>query len=311
MNAPLPASAFTPAPLAVERVRHTLQARHLQVVRRTAVSPGFVRITLAGPELAGFVSAGFDDHLKLILPQPGQERPSLPSLQDGRPVFPEPRPVLRDYTPARFDAAAGELDIEVALHDAGPATDWAASAFVGQWVGIAGPRGSLVIPTGFDWHWLIGDESALPAIARRLAELPATTAATVRIHVRNAADRRALATAAQLDLQWVDALPSAQDRNWRIITDFIIELQVNVKLLGIHVQRLALKGHDHIFLAQAVLESPLAARPLAVDPADFECCVGRRNSQPGLSVGVQDGSPDLKAGRGASLRVVEGRLVRA
>lgn len=209
MNAPLPASAFTPAPLAVERVRHTLQARHLQVVRRTAVSPGFVRITLAGPELAGFVSAGFDDHLKLILLQPGQDRPSLPSLQDGRPVFPEPRPVLRDYTPARFDAAAGELDIEVALHDAGPATDWAACAFVGQWVGIAGPRGSLVIPTGFDWHWLIGDESALPAIARRLAELPATTAATVRIHVRNPADQRALASAAQLDLQWVDSLPSA------------------------------------------------------------------------------------------------------
>jgi NADPH-dependent ferric siderophore reductase len=98
------------------------------VVRRTAVSPGFVRLTLAGPELAGFVSAGFDDHLKLILPQPGQERPTLPFLQDGRPVFPDPRPVLRDYTPARYDAATGELDIEVALHDAGPATDWAASA---------------------------------------------------------------------------------------------------------------------------------------------------------------------------------------
>ena len=212
MNAPLPPSAlFAPssAHLAVERVRHTLRARHLQVVRRTQVSPGFVRLTLGGPELAGFVTAGFDDHLKLILPQPGQERPSLPTLQEGRPVFPDPRPVLRDYTPARFDAAAGELDIEVALHDAGPANDWAACAFVGQWVGIAGPRGSLVIPKVFDWHWLIGDESALPAIARRLAELPATTSTTVRMYVRNPADRRALASAAQLDLQWVDALPSA------------------------------------------------------------------------------------------------------
>lgn len=150
MNAPLPTATppVDSAHLAVERVRHPLQARHLQVVRRTAVSPGFVRLTLAGPELAGFVSAGFDDHLKLILPQPGQERPTLPSLQDGRPVFPDPRPVLRDYTPARYDAATGELDIEVALHDAGPATDWAASAAVGQWVGIAGPRGSMVVPTG-------------------------------------------------------------------------------------------------------------------------------------------------------------------
>ncbi len=118
MNAPLPAAAS--AHLVVERVRHPLQARHLQVVRRSYLSPGFVRLTLAGPELAGFVSAGFDDHLKLILPQPGQERPSLPSVQDGRPVFRDPRPVLRDYTPARHDAAAGELDIEVAIHEAGP-----------------------------------------------------------------------------------------------------------------------------------------------------------------------------------------------
>lgn len=213
MNAPLPPSATTPgaasAHLAIERVRHPLRGRHLQVVRRTAVSPGFVRLTLAGPELAGFVSAGFDDHLKLILPQPGQERPSLPSMQDGRPVFPDPRPMLRDYTPARYDSAAGELDIEVALHDAGPATDWAASATVGQWVGIAGPRGSMVVPTGFDWHWLLGDETALPAIARRLAELPASALATVRIQVRNPADQRALASAAQIDVAWVDSLPAA------------------------------------------------------------------------------------------------------
>ena len=124
-------------------------------------------------------------------------------------MFDGPRPVLRDYTPARFDAAAGELDIEVALHDAGPATSWAASAFVGQWVGIAGPRGSMVVPTGFGWHWLIGDETALPAIARRLGELPAGTAATVRIHVRNPADQRPLASAARLDLAWVDSLPQA------------------------------------------------------------------------------------------------------
>lgn len=208
MNTALTSSQSNAA-LAVERVRHTLQARHLQVVRRTEVSPGFVRITLAGPQLAGFVSASFDDHLKLILPQPGRERPALPSLQDGRPVFTEPRPMLRDYTPARFDAAAGELDIEVALHAVGPATEWAASAFVGQWVGIAGPRGSFVIPTGFDWHWLIGDESALPAIERRLAELPAHVAATVRIQAHNPADRRKLTSAAQLDVAWVDSVSEA------------------------------------------------------------------------------------------------------
>ena len=196
-------------PLAVQRVRHPLKGRHVQVVRRTQISPGFVRLTLAGPDMADFVSAGFDDHVKLILPAPGQERASLPQLVDGRPQFSEPRPVLRDYTPAHFDAAQGTLDIEVALHDAGPASDWAAAVQVGQWAGIAGPRGSLVIPVGFDWHWLLGDETALPAMARRLAELPAATRAVVRVQLRNPQDQRTLASAAQLDVQWVDSLTGA------------------------------------------------------------------------------------------------------
>lgn len=97
----------------------------------------------------------------------------------------------------------------MALHDAGPASDWAAAAAVGHWVGVAGPRGSMVVPTAFAWHWLLGDETAVPAIVRRLAELPAEAAATVRIQVRNPADRRPLASAAKLDLQWVDSLPEA------------------------------------------------------------------------------------------------------
>lgn len=195
--------------LAIERVRHPLQARHVQVLRRTQVTPGFVRLTLGGPALAGFASAGFDDHFKLILPQSGQERPTLPVIEDGRPVFAGPRPLMRDYTPLHYNAAAQEMEVEVALHDAGPATEWAAGAYVGQWVGMAGPRGSMVVPLGFDWHWLLGDETAVPAIARRLAELPATARAVVRIRLRNPADQRHFASAAQVDLAWVDALPAA------------------------------------------------------------------------------------------------------
>ncbi|MCF7697685.1 siderophore-interacting protein, partial [Mycetohabitans sp. B2] len=92
-------------------------------------------------------------------------------------AFPEhhPRPPARDYTPRRYDRHAGELDLEFALHDAGPASAWARQAQPGQWLGVGGPRSSLVIPTDFDWHLLIGDDTALPAIARRLDELPADT----------------------------------------------------------------------------------------------------------------------------------------
>src|SRR3546814_1783518 len=82
------------------------------------------------------------------------------------------RPVARDFTPRHFDHARTELTIDVALHAHGPATDWAATVTEGQEVGIGGPRGSMLIPDSFHTHLLIGDETALPAIARRVDELP-------------------------------------------------------------------------------------------------------------------------------------------
>src|SRR3546814_7647576 len=81
-------------------------------------------------------------------------------------------PISRDFTPRHFDHARTELTIDVALHAHGPATDWAATVTEGQEVGIGGPRGSMLIPDSFHTHLLIGDETALPAIARRVEELP-------------------------------------------------------------------------------------------------------------------------------------------
>jgi NADPH-dependent ferric siderophore reductase len=112
---------------------------------------------------------------------------------------------MRDYTPRRYSAAAQELTIEFALHGDGPAAQWAAQAAPGQAVNIGGPRGSFIIPMDFDWHLLAGDETALPAIARRLEELPATAQALVLLQVADPADRRPLTSTAQVNLQWVDS----------------------------------------------------------------------------------------------------------
>ena len=35
------------------------------------------------------------------------------------------RPVVRTYTPRRFDAAAGTLEVQFLLHGDGPASAWA------------------------------------------------------------------------------------------------------------------------------------------------------------------------------------------
>ena len=197
-------------PLRVERVRHGFSSRHMQLMSREIVSPGFVRVTLGSADLSNFKSVGFDDHVKLLLPVAGQEKPTLATMVDGRPHFEGgPRPIARDFTPVRWDHAKGTMVLEFAMHEAGPAAQWAATAQIGQWVVIAGPRGSMVVPEAFEWHWLLGDASALPAIERRLSELPATARVTVRVQLDHVADQRALASAAQVDLQWVDSLDAA------------------------------------------------------------------------------------------------------
>ncbi len=193
------------AQLSVERVRHPLKARMLTVREVTPLTPYMVRVRLEG-DLADFVSASFDDHVKTFFPAQPHDEPVLPRLNTDGPRYPEgvTPPAARDYTPRRFDPHAGRLDIDFVLHDAGPATEWARQAQPGQRLGIAGPRGSFVIPMEFDWHVFIGDESALPAIARRLEELPEGKPVIVVAYVREAKARIDLATRADLRVQWVE-----------------------------------------------------------------------------------------------------------
>ena len=173
------------SPTRVQRVRHETKRREVQVVRVEDISLHFRSVTFAGESLADFTSASFDDHVKFILASPGGE------------------PVMRDYTPRRYDRSRRELTIEFALHGDGPAATWAANATAGQRVTIAGPRGSFVIPVDYKWHLLVGDETGLPAIARRLEELPAGARAVALVHVDDPADRRTFQTAANLSVQWL------------------------------------------------------------------------------------------------------------
>jgi NADPH-dependent ferric siderophore reductase len=176
----------------------------VQVKRIEAVTPHLIRITFTGDDLHDFVSASFDDHIKVFFPEPGADKPALPEAGPDGPVFAagQPRPIARDFTPRRFDAATRELDIEFAMHEAGPATTWAAQARIGQYLGVGGPRGSFVIPTGFDWHLLIGDDTALPAIGRRLEELPAGARVAAIIEVADPSARIEFDTQANLHTVW-------------------------------------------------------------------------------------------------------------
>jgi len=146
----------------VQRVRHELKRRDVEVVRVEPLGTELVRVVFRGEDLVDFVSLGFDDHVKFIFGRG----------DDGEPV-------RRDYTPRAFDRIRRELTIDFALHGDGHASEWARNAVPGQRAVIGGPRGSMIVPTDYAWHMLAGDATALPAITRRLEELPAGSRAIV------------------------------------------------------------------------------------------------------------------------------------
>ncbi|WP_338493018.1 siderophore-interacting protein [Pseudomonas trivialis] len=187
---------------AIHRVTHEIKRRRLEVLRVVDITPRMRRVTLGGPELEGFVSLGSDDHIKLLFPQNAAEQAALES-----PTFSikgdGPQPAMRDYTPRRFDLDIGELDIDFVLHGDGPASTWVEQVKVGQHLYIGGPRGSMIVPDIFDSYLLIGDETALPAIGRRLEELPAGRQVLAVIEIENEAEQQALQSAADVRVIWV------------------------------------------------------------------------------------------------------------
>ncbi|MFE8645127.1 siderophore-interacting protein [Sphingomonas sp. NCPPB 2930] len=196
--------AATPDPRAPYRVRHELRFRRLTVRSVEALTPHLQRVVLEGDDLLGFVSAGFDDHVKLVFPDPSTGAVVAPTMTPEGIRWPDgQKPAMRDYTPRRYDPRAGTLTIDFALHEAGPATRWAEQARPGDVLGVGGPRGSMVVPMAFDGYLLMGDDTALPAIARRLEELPAGVPVVVVVEVDGPADEVALPSPAQVQVRWL------------------------------------------------------------------------------------------------------------
>jgi len=185
-------------------VRHEIRIRVLDVLGVKDITPRLRRVTLGGPDLAGFSSPGYSDHVKLFFPEPGQAM-VLPEPGPQGLQFPPgtARPPMRDYTPLNHDAERLTLDFDFVLHGDGPAASWAAQAAIGQKLVMAGPRGSLLVPLAFDWYLFAGDTTGLPAMARRLAELPAGVPAVAVVEIDDASEELPLPTAADLKLVWV------------------------------------------------------------------------------------------------------------
>jgi NADPH-dependent ferric siderophore reductase len=187
------------------------------VVRRTEwVTPHLIRI-VAAPEEPTDVdrfadSPHTDAYVKVVFRRPGVSYPEPFDMATARQLPREQWPTLRTYTLREVDRAAGELVIDFVYHgDAGLAGPWAAAAEPGTELLVLGPGGAYTPDPSADWHLLVGDESALPAIAATLAKIPSGAPVHALVEVDDPAEEQKLSTAGDLRLNWVHRSTLGED----------------------------------------------------------------------------------------------------
>jgi NADPH-dependent ferric siderophore reductase len=158
-----------------------------EVVDSERLSPSIHQVTLTAPELDGFRY------------EPGQDVMLLVAA-DGT------RPVRRRYTIRSMDAAGLTLALNVVRHEDGPGERWISATRPGDRVEGIGPRGKITTRPGADWHLLMGDESAMPAILAMAEALPGDADATLVIEVPEPDDEQELLAPARTRLSWLHRL---------------------------------------------------------------------------------------------------------
>ncbi|MGH9245861.1 MAG: siderophore-interacting protein [Acidimicrobiales bacterium] len=173
-------------------------------------TPRLVRVTLAGPELAGLTVDQPAASVRLLLPSPGADELVVPTwngneflLADGR------RPAIRTFTPRRVHPETLELDVEIVVHGGGVASHWAAAAIAGARAAVSGPGRGYAVDEDAPAYLLAGDETAIPAISQLLESLPADTLVQVRVEVAHPDARLALPHHGRTLVEWCDLPPGA------------------------------------------------------------------------------------------------------
>jgi NADPH-dependent ferric siderophore reductase len=179
---------------------------HGRVTTTEQLTPGMVRIVLGDGDLEGLVVPDATDaYVNLAFRPAGATYDEVFDPQEVRDHHPrDQQPARRRYTVRDWDAVAHLLTLDFVVHgDAGVAGPWAAAAKPGDVLVFTGPSGAYRPAPGSDWHLMVGDESALPAIAASLEALPTGARAVVRLVCDGPAHEVDLPSRAEIDLRWL------------------------------------------------------------------------------------------------------------
>ncbi|SDS50312.1 siderophore-interacting protein [Agrococcus carbonis] len=182
----------------------------LEVLGSQQVSPHVRRVTLGGDEVSAMTPQGYDQWFRFFMRRDGQEQLRVPS--SPATWFPQylamresHRPWVRNYTVRDFRLEEGELDIDFVCHeDPGPGAAWAMAAQRGERAVLL-DEGLLYNDDGLSGDVLmVGDESALPAIAGICGSLDPEAQGVAIIEVGHRDDIQDVQAPAGLDVRWIE-----------------------------------------------------------------------------------------------------------
>jgi NADPH-dependent ferric siderophore reductase len=233
----------------------------LEVVRVTKLNDWMVRVTLGGEGFAAFQpNDSTDMYVKLLFVKPelGHTPPyDVAALREE--LAPEDRPVTRTYTIRSIDADAGTLDIDFVAHgDEGLAGPWAVNAKPGDQLVLLGPGGGYAPDATADWHLLVGDSSALPAISAALEAMPADAKGVAYVAVDHEEERQSLTVPEGIELVWHVEPGTAPDteRLARLVTSR--EWPEGRVQVFAHGERESIKALRRVFKERAVPREQLS-----------------------------------------------------
>lgn len=173
--------------------------RFMTVKDTARVSANMIRVTFAGPEVAGVRRGSAGANCKLQLPEPGQ---SLDAFMAQ--VHSGPKPVTRTYTIAHVRDDPWEVDIDFVDHgDRGPASAWARAAGPGAFLNMMGPSEDKITDFAAD-YWIVGaDMAALPMAAAYLNKMPADAKGLALLEILSAEDRQDFPIPAGFEVHWL------------------------------------------------------------------------------------------------------------
>lgn len=177
-----------------------------EVVEARRLTPGMVRIVLSGDGLSEFETDRYTDHYVKVHFPPADAPYSVPfdAKQIKAELPRELRPRTRSITVRRWQPRERLLTLDFVDHGpAGFAGPWAMSARPGDLLQMSGPGGGYAPDPEADWHLMVGDAAALPAIATALERVRPGVPTVVLAEVDGPEEELALTGEGDLDLRWI------------------------------------------------------------------------------------------------------------